>query len=136
MKRRINDTLLELIMGIVTAGLVIQVIQMIVSGVYDQMVGSVGTFAAGFWPGIAVGIGLAVHMYRSIDIALDMEQKDAERYMRKAYLLRMVFIFWAAGIVCYFKFGYIMAFFLGVLCLKFGAFLQPLMHTIRKRFRK
>lgn len=136
MKRRINDTLLELLMGIVAAGVMIQLIQMVISGVYEGMVGSVGTFAAGLWPGIAVGIGLAVHMYVSIDRALDMMQEDAEKYMRKAYLLRTLIIFFAAGIVGYFKFGYIMAFFIGVLCLKFGAFLQPLMHKIRERFRK
>lgn len=136
MKRRINDTLLELIAGIVTVGVVIQVIQIIISGVYDHMVGSVGTFAAGLWPGITVSIGLAVHMYRSIDRALDMAREDAEKYMKKAYLMRTLIIFLAAGIVCYFKFGYIMAFFIGVLCLKFGAFLQPLMHNIREKFRK
>ena len=136
MKRKINDTLLELLMGIVVAGVIIQPIQMVVSGVYDNMVGSVGTFAAGLWPGIAVGIGLAVHMYVSIDRALDMTPEDAEKYMRKAYLLRTLIIFFVAGIVGYFKFGYIMAFFIGVLCLKFGAFLQPLMHKIRERFRK
>lgn len=136
MKRRINDTLFELLIGIVAAGVIIQLMQMVVSGVYDNMVGSVGTFAAGFWPGIAVGIGLAVHMYVSIDRALDMTPEDAEKYMRKAYLLRTLIIFFVAGIVGYFKFGYIMAFFIGVLCLKFGAFLQPLMHKIRERFRK
>lgn len=136
MKRRINDTLLELLMGIVAAGVMIQLIQMVISGVYEGMVGSVGTFAAGLWPGIAVGIGLAVHMYVSIDRALDMTQEDAEKYMRKAYLLRTLILFFVAGVVGYFKFGYIMAFFIGVLCLKFGAFLQPLMHKIRERFRK
>lgn len=136
MKRRINDTLFELLIGIVAAGVIIQLMQMVVSGVYDNMVGSVGTFAAGLWPGIAVGIGLAVHMYVSIDRALDMTPEDAEKYMRKAYLLRTLIIFFVAGIVGYFKFGYIMAFFIGVLCLKFGAFLQPLMHKIRERFRK
>lgn len=136
MKRRINDTLLELLMGIVAAGVMIQLIQMVISGVYEGMVGSVGTFAAGLWPGIAVGIGLAVHMYVSIDRALDMMQEDAEKYMRKAYLLRTLILFFVAGVVGYFKFGYIMAFFIGVLCLKFGAFLQPLMHKIRERFRK
>jgi uncharacterized membrane protein len=84
MKRRINDTLLELLMGIVAAGVMIQLIQMVISGVYEGMVGSVGTFAAGLWPGIAVGIGLAVHMYVSIDRALDMTQEDAEKD-RQAY---------------------------------------------------
>lgn len=136
MNRKINDTLLELIAGIVTAGIVIQIIQLIIASVYVQLAGSKGVFAVGFWPGVILGIGLALHMYRSIDRALDMASEDAEKYMRKAYLLRTLSIFAAAGLICYFKFGYVMAFFLGVLCLKFGAFLQPLMHKVREKFRK
>lgn len=136
MTRKVNETLLELLAGILISGCMIQGIQMIVSSVYDHLVGSVAVFAAGFWPGVIVGIGLAVHMYRSIERALDMAQEDAEKYMKKTYLLRTLAIFFVAGLVCYFKFGYIMAFFLGVLCLKFGAFLQPLMHKIREKFRK
>lgn len=136
MKRKINETLIELIAGILAAGAAIQGIQIIISMKYDHLVGSVGNFAAGLWPGVAVGICLAVYMYMSIDRALDMQSEDAEKYMKKTYLLRTLTICLVAGIVCYFKFGYIMAFFLGVLCLKFGAFLQPLMHKIREKFRR
>ena len=130
MKRKINDTLLELICGILAAGAVIEIIDLIVTGVYPQFSGLRFLFATGFWIGIAVAIVLAAHMYRSIDRALDMQPKDAEGYMRRAYLLRTVIILLAAAAVHYLKLGYVMAYFVGVLCLKFGAFLQPLVHKL------
>ena len=75
-------------------------------------------------------------MYHSIDRALDMQPKDAEGYMRRAYLLRTVIILLAAAAVHYLKLGYVMAYFVGVLCLKFGAFLQPLTHRFLGKFGK
>lgn len=133
--RRVNETLLELIIGILVAGAVIQVIETAVTFAYPQLAGSRSSFALGMWLGIATAVGLSVHMYRSIDSALNMQAGDAEKYMRKAYLIRTAAIFILAAVVTYFKLGYVMAYFLGVLCLKFGAFLQPLIHKIRKKFR-
>lgn len=123
MKRRINDTLLELIVGIVVCGALIQIVAVVVAGFSAE-------FAVGLWIGIAAAVGLAAHMYRSIDRALDMQPDDAEKYMRKAYLIRTVMILAVAGVVTYFQLGYVMATFGGVLCLKFGAFLQPLIHRM------
>ena len=136
MKKKINETLLELICGILASGVGIEVIDLIVTGVYAQFSGLRFFFATGLWIGILVAIGLASHMYRSIDRALDMQPKDAEGYMRRAYLLRTLIILLAAAAVHYLKLGYVMAYFVGVLCLKFGAFLQPLMHKFLGKFRK
>lgn len=136
MKKKINETLLELICGILVSGIVIEIIDLIVTGVYPQFSGLRFLFATGLWIGIAVAIGLAAHMYRSIDRALDMQPKDAEGYMRRAYLLRTVIILLAAAAVHYLKLGYVMAYFVGVLCLKFGAFLQPLMHKFLGKSEK
>lgn len=135
-KRKINDTLAELIMGILAAGILIQVIELIIAAMNPSLAGSRLSFAAGLWIGIVGAMGLAAHMYHSIDIALDMPGGDAEKYMRKAYLIRTAAILVIAGIVHFLKLGYVMAAFLGMLCLKFGAFLQPLMHKIREKSRK
>ena len=122
--------------GIVFCAVVIQIIELCVAAVQPAFAGSVFSFAVGLWIGIATAVGLAVHMYHSIDRALDMAPKDAEGYVRKAYLIRTVFILAVVGIVYFFHLGYVMATFLGVLCLKFGAFLQPLMHKLKKKFQK
>lgn len=135
MKRKINETLAELLTGIVAAGLVIEIVQILICIADPQFAGAKGSFALGLWIGVATALGLAIHMYHSIDRALDMITNDAEGYMRKAYLIRTVVILVAAGLVTYLKLGYVMAYFLGVLCLKFGAFLQPLINKLREKFR-
>lgn len=136
MKRKINETLGELMAGIITAGAVIQAVELLIAAVEPELAGSVSSFAIGFWIGIAAALGLAVHMYWSIDRALDMSSGDAEKYMRKAYLLRTAAILAVAALVHFLHLGYVMAAFLGILCLKFGAFLQPFMHKLWKKFQK
>lgn len=136
MSRKINETLSELLTGIFVSGLIIQIIQILVCSVHVQFKSSGTDFTIGLWIGIATALGLAVHMYHSINKALDMIASDAENYMRKAYMIRTAIILAVAGIAVFLNKGYVMAVFLGVLCLKFGAFLQPLIHKIRKKFRK
>ena len=123
MKKQINETLLELIVGILLSGVVIEAGCIVVTG-YS------GAFTSGLCIGLVLAIGLAAHMYRSIDHALDLLPEDAEKYMRKAYMIRAAAILIGAGGVTYFKLGYVMATFGGVLCLKFGAFLQPVIHRV------
>ena len=115
MKKQINETLLELIVGILLSGAVIEAGCIVITG-YSR------AFTSGLCIGLVLAIGLAAHMYRSID--------DAEKYMRKAYMIRTAAILIVAGIVTYFKLGYVMATFGGVFCLKFGAFLQPVIHRV------
>ena len=136
MKKKINETLAELMAGILVIGVLIQLAELLIAAVYPEFAGSRFSFALGLWIGIVTALGLAVHMYRSIDRALDMQPGDAESYMRKTYLFRTVAILVIAGIVHFFKLGYVMAAFLGMLCLKFGAFLQPLMNKLWKKFQK
>jgi hypothetical protein len=82
---KINETLKELIVGIGIVGVVIQVIELLVAAFYPEFAGSKLSFAIGLWIGVFTAVFLAVHMYRSIDTALDMQPDDAEKYMRKAY---------------------------------------------------
>lgn len=123
MKRKINETLLELIIGILISGAAVGTAAALIAG-YS------GKFTAGLGLGVLVAVGLSIHMYRSIDYALDLQPEDAEKYMRRAYLIRTAAILAAAGAVTYFKIGYAMATFIGIFCLKFGAFLQPVLHRM------
>ena len=81
MKKQINETLLELIVGILLSGSVIEAGCIVITG-YSR------AFTSGLCIGLVLAIGLAAHMYRSIDHALDMQPDDAEKYMRKAYMIR------------------------------------------------
>lgn len=125
--KKINQTLSELIAGIFVSAIVIQLISMIFTK------GPNLPFSFSFWVGVVTAVLLACHMYRSIDRALDMAPGDAQKYMRKTYLVRTVIIFIVAGIVCWIDTEDILAVFLGILCLKFGAFLQPLLHRFMKK---
>ena len=80
MKTKINDTLLELMIGILLSGAVIEAGCIILTG-YS------GMFTSGLCIGLVTAAGLAAHMYRSIDYALDLQPEDAEKYMRKAYIV-------------------------------------------------
>ena len=136
MKKKINETLSELIIGILSMGVMIQAADILVCRLNPSFHGMVPDFMLGFWTGIGTAVGLSVYMYRSIDRALEMHAEDAENYIRKAYLFRILVILVMTGMVMSFKIGYVMAFFLGILCLKFGAFLQPLVHKCRNKLRK
>lgn len=136
MNKKIDRTLSELVIGILIMGIIVQIADILISSGNAAFRHAIPHFALGFWIGIAVAVGLSIHMYRSIDRALDMYTEDAEKYMRKAYLFRTAVILLAAGVVTYFETGYVMAYFLGVLCLKFGAFLQPLIHKCLDKFQK
>jgi hypothetical protein len=127
---KINETLAELIVGIGIVGVVIQVIELLVAAFCPEFAGSKLSFSIGLWIGVITAVFLAVHMYRSIDTALDMQPDDAEKYMRKAYFFRTGIILIVAFLVYFLKLGYVMATFVGMLTLKFGAFLQPLMHKL------
>ena len=78
MSRKINETLLELIAGIFIAGIVIQLIKTAVAVLNPALAGARLTFSLGLWIGVATAIGLSIHMYRSIDYALDLQADDAE----------------------------------------------------------
>lgn len=133
MKRKVDDALRELICGILMSGFVVEIIDLIVTSVYVQFSGLRLLFATGLWIGVAVAVALAVHMHRSIDRALDMPPQEAEEYMRRAYLVRTVVILLAAAGVHYLRIGYVMAYFVGVLCLNSGAFLQRVLHLIQQK---
>lgn len=127
---RINKRISELIAGILASGVFIQIIYGIVVYFYRQFWSGRFSFTRGLWIGVAISVLQALFTYRSIDRALRMEQDEAERYMRRVYAARTLLFIAAAGIVWYTKIGYVMSAFLGMLCLEFGAILQPIVHKI------
>ncbi|MCC8052198.1 MAG: hypothetical protein LIP10_16420 [Clostridiales bacterium] len=130
MKSDTDEKLSEIVAGILLSGGIIQILFFVVEAFYSQFQSSRASFAAGLWIGVAVAVALALHMYRSIDRALEMEQEEAERYMRRVYLIRAAVIAVMAALLWYTKAGSVMASFLGVFCLAGGTWLQPLIHKL------
>ena len=121
-----NKILLELLIGIVLMGILIQIICIVVSKDYLYN-------AIGLWSGVAIACFMAIHMKRSIEDVLDLGEEGGVKRMRSTYLVRMTIVAIVMGVVIYFNLGNPITMLFGVLTLKIAAYLQPYMHKILKR---
>lgn len=116
-----ENTLLELLIGIVLMGILIQIICILVSKDYLYN-------AIGLWSGVAIACFMAIHMKRSIEDVLDLGEEGGAKRMRSTYLVRMTVVAIAMGVVIYFNLGNPITLLLGALTLKLAAYLQPYLH--------
>ena len=116
----INRALLELIMGILFLGIVIQMV-----GLF--CVEEALKFSIAMWLGVAAAMISAVHMYRSLDRALSMGA-GAYGAATKSAMIR--YFCWALllGILMVTKVLNPIYAFIGLLTLKVAAYLQPFTH--------
>ena len=122
-----DHTLQELLLGIILLGVAIQIVVAIISRDYLYN-------AIGLWSGIGIACFTAIHMKRSIEDALDLGEQGATKYVRMAYLKRMLLSLVVMGIVIYFHLGNPITLLIGVFPLKVAAYLQPLLHKLFLRF--
>ncbi len=123
-----NQTLLELLAGIIVLGVVIQIVCLIVSKnyLYD---------AIGLWSGVGICGVSAVHMQRSIEDAVDLGEAGATKHVRLGYATRMVVTLLLAGAVIYFRIGNYVTLLIGVFPLKLAAYLQPVTHKLFQKIQ-
>ena len=121
-----NNTLFELLMGIIFSSVVIQVIVVIISKNYLYN-------AIGLWSGTAIACFMAIHMKRSIEDVLDLGEEGGVKRMRSTYLVRMTIVAIAMGVVICFNLGNPIIMLIGALTLKIAAYLQPHINKILKR---
>lgn len=124
-----NETAAELIVGIGICGIVFQA-----SGMWffaDKLY-----FTVGLWIGVLICVALALHMNYSIRAALEMPKEHAAAYYRRMYSIRtVIFIVLFIGTIAL-GIGSAAALFLGLLSMKFGAYLQPVLHRLRKKRKR
>ena len=118
-----NDTLQELLVGIILLGIAVQMVCICVSKDYLYN-------AVGLWSGIAIACFMAIHMKRSIEDALDLGEEGAEKYARKAYVIRVLVSALVIGVVIYFNLGNPITLVIGIFPLKLSAYLQPQIHKV------
>lgn len=123
MKHKINPVLKELIIGIILFGIVCQIIGAFFTK--DQL-----RYALSLWLGCIGAVAWAIHMYYTLDRALDMDEGNASKAARNGYMIRYGVITLLLGI-CALS-GYInpVVTFLGLMGLKAGAYMQPAVHKI------
>ncbi len=130
MKGRIDETLFQLLMGIVAYAIVCQLIGM-------WFVESISAYTYGLWIGALLAAASAYHMWWSIDKNLTINpdnERGAQIYAAKSNMLRYGCILAAFLILCLTDFSYPLAAFLGIMGLKTGAYLQPLMKRIYDKY--
>lgn len=121
-------TYYEMIIGIILQAIVYSVLGMIASGQFLLFPVSVAA-------GTVVSILLLRHMYRTIDNVLDMDSDTAKKYGRRQAVVRIALM----GLVLCIAFYYMeyinpWGVLLGVISLKFSAYLQPVIHILIKSF--
>ena len=119
--RNINQTVWELIIGIVLVNALLEVIGLI-------FVSQKGAYTIGLVLGMLMAICMVFHMNISIEKAMDIGGEHAKGYMLKSYAIRTVVVL--AVIVCVgvLKFANLLSLLLGIMTLKVAAYLQPITH--------
>ena len=118
-----HDILTELLTGIISLGILIQIGMAIAFENYLYN-------AIGLWAGIGIAIFMAIHLKRSIEDELDLGEEGAMKHARTAYATRMLVTLIVLGVVIYFKLGNPITVVIGIFPLKLSAYLQPLIHKI------
>lgn len=124
--RKRNRTLLEMHLGILFFGIVCQVIGAFL--VRNQMF-----YAISLWFGILLAMASAFHMYRTLDRALDCDEKTAAKLIFRGYLIRYVLLVAFLLIIIVTKVMNPLIVFMAYMSLKVTAFLQPITHKLCNR---
>lgn len=120
---RINDTLLELYIGILLFAAVCQIT--IIWLVADKI-----KYSTGLWCGALLAIGSAWHMYRTLNEALTPESGSAESAVRKGSIQRYLAIVVILAAVMITNITNPLSMFLGLMGLKVAAYVQPFTHKL------
>lgn len=128
-KIKIDTTLKELFIGIVTAGILFQV-------TIVWFVKNKASYSAGLWIGALLAAFLAWHMWKTLNEALDLGAEGAEKIMRKQSLLRYGAVILVLAVLMCTEIVNPLAAFLGVMTLKVAAYLQPITHKVISKLRR
>ncbi len=115
-----NETLTEMILGILLFGGIIWL-----TGI--GFVSRKLLFSSGLWLGIVIACLAGWHMARTLDRGMELGTA-ATKYIVSQNMLRYLGIVAAYGVICVTETGDPVAAFIGIMGLKAGAYLQPLIH--------
>lgn len=118
--KKINETLLELIAGILLFALLCQIgpVWFVKRRLW---------YSLGLWIGAGLGVFGAVHMYRGLDLALGCGAQ-AGRILQKRSIQRYLVFVLSFGLLMVTEAANPLSAFLGLMGLKVAAYLQPFTH--------
>ena len=119
MLKRLNEALPGLLLGIIVYGMILQLVG--VWFVDDKL-----HYSSGLWIGIGCALFMAIHMAVAIEDAVSIgSENGAKRKVITASLIRYIIVVIVFFAMMYFKLGMLIPAFLGIMGLKFSAYLQP-----------
>lgn len=117
-----NLTLFELIVGIVIFTLLCQIGMLFTPDIFY--------YSLGLLIGAIMAVAMACHMNYSINRALELVGGDASAIVRKDMAIRYAVIIVVLVILMVLNFASPLTAFLGIMGLKFGAYVQPFTHKL------
>lgn len=128
--KKVKQTLKEMFVGLVAWLLIVLIILVIVATHKVAMV--LGVLIGG-----AASAGILLHMYRHLDIALDMDVKHAQSHIQSAAMKRLFFMALVVAVsMAGYKYAHPLGTILGLFGIKFSAYLQPTVHKILGHIQK
>lgn len=125
-KIKANQTLAELVIGILCFGAVCQIVGIFFT--HNQM-----AYAVSLWIGIIAAALMAVHMNHTINKVLSYDAGTAEKVTRSSYFLRYGCAMVLLGAVAATGVMNPIVTFLGIMGLKIGAYMQPITHRLLQK---
>lgn len=123
-----NRTLLELWTGIIVLGIVCEIVGAVVIGFFVD--GSQLRYGLSLLLGIALSLVSTVHMYKSLDKALDYDEGTAKKKIYASYMMRYILLVFIFAAICITNVLNPLVCFLGYMMLKVGALIQPWTHRV------
>ncbi len=121
--RQKNRTVLEMHMGILFVGIVCQIVGAFL--VKEQWM-----YAKSLWFGILLALINVIHMYHTLDRALDYDEKTANKLIFRGYMIRYVIVIFFMVIIMITGVMNPLIVFMAYMSLKVTAFLQPITHKL------
>lgn len=115
-------------------------IQLIYSGVIElaglAFARDPGALTLGLWSGTALGIFMAVHIYRGLDAILEMDEASAQRCSKKRFAVRFLAMIALLTVIWRVKPESAVWVFAGALGLKAAGYLTPALDRLLVRTRR
>lgn len=130
--KKIDETLLGLLIGIIVFAVISQI-----AGMF--FVKSMLKYTIGLWIGSLLALACAYHMWWSLDrnLSLNADNEGAARaFAIKQSMIRYAVILLVFLCICLTDFAYPLSAFLGIMGLKVGAYLQPVINRLLHKSSK
>lgn len=128
MKKKIDQTLFDLCLGIFLYGIVFQIVLLFFSRDIS--------YSLGLWIGVILAVAGSVHMWWSIDRGMDQASRQAAKTIGTNNLIRYFVLVVVMFVLIYTDFANPIFMFCGYMGMKISAYLNPWLRRISEKVFK